>query len=96
MNTQPNTTYPAYKAQHMVHCSAHGLVPGYVVCSCVLLFAEPVAHVEPPKPNSLGEILCKRLGNHAKGTDGAYEFRLICTHCATSLGITKIGGRRAR
>lgn len=80
----------------LVSCASHGLVPGYVICSCVLLFAEPIAHIEPPATGKLGEILCKRLANHGKGDEGVYEYRLLCKQCAKDMGLTKIGARRIK
>lgn len=74
-----------------VHCATHGLVPGFVICSCCLLFADPISHIEMYTPLRAGEILCRRLAGHQP-----HEYRLICKHCAVDLGLNKIGARRIK
>jgi hypothetical protein len=86
-----NVNAAAASAASFVDCEKHGNVPGYVVCSCVLLFGKPIAHLEKPTKLSLGEIMCERLGRHE-----VHEYRLLCARCAPELGLDRKGARRSR
>lgn len=76
-------------AVSLQQCNLHGLQPSFIICSCCLLFGDPIAHYEPYTPLRSGEILCKRLTDHQP-----HEYRVVCKECAKLMQLTGIGSRR--